>query len=73
MVEIKNLTKIYKLNKKQMAESHTKDPYKRAVDGLSLTAKPGEIYGLLGPNGAGKRQPCVVFQRSLNPQRGRFM
>ena len=42
MVEIKNLTKIYKLNKKQMAESHTKDPYKRAVDGLSLTAKPGE-------------------------------
>ncbi|MGZ5442704.1 MAG: ABC transporter ATP-binding protein [Thermoanaerobaculia bacterium] len=25
-----------------------------AVDGLSLTAPPGEIFGFLGPNGAGK-------------------
>lgn len=52
MIEIKHLTKIYKLNKKQMAESKTKNPYKTAVDDLCLTAKKGEIYGLLGPNGA---------------------
>ena len=26
----------------------------KAVDGINLTVKQGEIYGLLGPNGAGK-------------------
>ena len=57
MIEIKNLTKIYKLNKKQMKESKTTNPVKTAVNDLSLTAKPGEIYGLLGPNGA----PAVVI------------
>ena len=32
MIEVKNLTKIYKLNKKQMAEQKTKDSIKKAVD-----------------------------------------
>lgn len=54
MIEIKNLTKVFKLNKKQMKESKTKSNTKVAVDNLSLTANNGEIYGLLGPNGAGK-------------------
>ena len=26
----------------------------RAVDDLTMTVKPGEIFGFLGPNGAGK-------------------
>lgn len=42
MLEIKNLTKRY-------GESTVK-----AVDGLSISLKAGEIYGFLGPNGAGK-------------------
>jgi ABC-type multidrug transport system fused ATPase/permease subunit len=31
-----------------------------AVDGVSFTAQPGEIFGLLGPNGAGKPPPSAA-------------
>ncbi len=70
MIEIKNLTKIYKLNKKQMKESRTANPLKTAVDNLSLTAKPGEIYGLLGPNGAGKTTTLRCISTIIKPTGG---
>lgn len=70
MIEIKNLTKIYKLNKKQMMESKTKNPLKTAVDGLSLTAQEGEIYGLLGPNGAGKTTTLRCIATLIKPTEG---
>lgn len=70
MIEIRNLTKIYKLNKKQMAESGTKDPQKRAVNGLSLKAEKGEIYGLLGPNGAGKTTTLRCIATLIKPTEG---
>lgn len=70
MIEIKDLTKIYKLNKKQMAELRTKDPIKTAVDDLSLTARKGEIYGLLGPNGAGKTTTLRCIATIIKPTKG---
>lgn len=70
MIEIKNLVKVYKLNKKQMAESKTKDPQKTAVDHLCLTAKEGEIYGLLGPNGAGKTTTLRCIATLIRPTEG---
>lgn len=70
MIEIKNLTKIYKLNKKQMKESKTTNPLKTAVDELSLVAKPGEIYGLLGPNGAGKTTTLRCISTVIKPTKG---
>lgn len=70
MVEIKNLTKIYKLNKKQMKESKTKSSRKVAVDDVSLRAKKGEIYGLLGPNGAGKTTTLRCIATILKPTKG---
>ena len=42
-----------------------------AVDGLSLTVAPGEIYGLLGPNGAGKTTTLRVLAGILAPSGGR--
>ncbi len=64
MIEIKGLTKVFKLNKKQMAELKTKNPLKTAVDDVSFTARPGEIYGLLwGLTEPGRRPRSGVFPR----------
>lgn len=73
MIEIRNLTKVYKLNKKQMLESKTKNSIKTAVDNLSLTAKEGEIYGLLGPNGAGKTTTLRCIATLIKPTEGEIL
>src|ERR671917_2538028 len=42
----------------------------RAVDGISLTVEPGEIYGFLGPNGAGKSTTVLMLTTLLPPTSG---
>jgi sodium transport system ATP-binding protein len=42
-----------------------------AVDDLSFSVAPGEIYGLLGPNGAGKTTTLRVLAAILLPTSGR--
>lgn len=42
----------------------------RAVDGISLSVKPGEIYGFLGPNGAGKSTTVLMLTTLLPPTSG---
>src|SRR5215469_18378939 len=42
-----------------------------AVDGISLTARAGEIVGLLGPNGAGKTTTVGCICGLLTPSAGR--
>ncbi len=70
MIVINELTKIYKLSKRQMQKEKAKSSTKIAVDGISLTAKEGEIYGLLGPNGAGKTTTLRCIATLLNPTEG---
>jgi ABC-2 type transport system ATP-binding protein len=41
-----------------------------AVDRLSLTVRPGEIYGLLGSNGAGKTSTIKAIVGLLRPSAG---
>jgi sodium transport system ATP-binding protein len=41
-----------------------------AVDGVTFTAKPGEILGLLGPNGAGKTTTMRILCTVLKPTGG---
>jgi ABC-2 type transport system ATP-binding protein len=43
----------------------------RAVDGLDLQVRDGEIYGFLGPNGAGKTTVVRILTTLLRPTAGR--
>ncbi len=42
----------------------------RAVDGLSMTVRRGEVFGLLGPNGAGKTTTVETLEGYREPDSG---
>src|SRR6476646_10519233 len=42
----------------------------KALDGLTLRVRPGEIYGLLGPNGAGKTTLIRMLVGLVAPDSG---
>ncbi len=44
----------------------------RAVDGLNLQVRPGEMVGLVGPDGAGKTTAMRLLCGALNPTSGRI-
>ena len=45
----------------------------KAVDGVSFTARDGEITGLLGPNGAGKTTTLRMLYTLMTPDRGQVL
>ncbi len=60
MIEVQELVKTF--NKGKV----------RAVDGVSFSAKDGQITGLLGPNGAGKTTTLRMLYTLLPPETGRM-
>ena len=67
---VQNISKRFKLSKKQMKISGETNPVKIAVDDLSFKAYKGEIYGLLGPNGAGKTTTLRIVASLIKPDSG---
>ena len=61
MITVDNITKTF-VDKKRGTV--------RAVDGVSLEAHAGEIFGLLGPNGAGKTTLLRILATILAPTSG---
>jgi sodium transport system ATP-binding protein len=61
MIEARNLTKVF--HDKKRGEI-------RAVDDVSFTCRPGQIYGLLGANGAGKTTTLRLLATLLRPTSG---
>ena len=60
MIEFKNVSKSYKKGVK-------------AVDGLDLTVRDGEIFGFLGPNGAGKSTTIRMLTGILDIDEGAIL
>lgn len=56
MIQVKNITKTYGMNK--------------AVDNISFTAEEGEILGFLGPNGAGKSTTMNILTGYISSTSG---
>ena len=44
----------------------------RAVDGLNMTIRRGQLYGLIGPNGAGKTTVFNMLTGVYKPTEGEF-
>ncbi len=61
IVEIHKLIKVFPT---------TEGGEKRAVDDLSFTVEPGQIFGLLGPNGAGKTTTLRMLSGLVTPTSG---
>lgn len=61
-VEIQNLVKVFH-------PSFRGEPV-RAVDDVSITIEPGEVYGLIGPNGSGKSTTMKALLGLVAPTSG---
>lgn len=69
-IVVRNISKTFKLSRKQMKIDKTTSNLKVAVNGLSFTAYDGEIFGLLGPNGAGKTTTLRLISTLIKPDSG---
>lgn len=80
MVVVKNLRKVFRRNKTDLAKLRKENKKKGiheevgrdvvAVDRLSFTANDGEIFGLLGANGAGKTTSLRCISTLYKPLEG---
>ena len=77
MIEVKNLTKVFKIAKKEKGIwgsikglFNRKYIIKKALDDVSFTINDGDIVGYLGPNGAGKSTTIKIMCGILTPTSG---
>lgn len=66
MIEIENLTKIYKkkVEKKKIEV--------KALDNINFKIEKGDIFGIIGPNGAGKTTLLKIISTLIIPDEGRI-
>lgn len=76
VIEVKNLTKVFKTNKKYKGKEWFKHLFKRekivkeAVDDITFSVAEGEALAFIGPNGAGKSTTIKMLTGILYPTSG---
>ncbi|MCP5104614.1 MAG: ATP-binding cassette domain-containing protein [bacterium] len=70
MISVEQLSKRFKLSRKQKREHEAAGDTLMAVSGISFTSKPGRVFTLLGPNGAGKTTTLRMLATMLKPTSG---
>ncbi len=77
MIELKNITKTYKIVQRNAGlgnafKSYFKREYKevKALDDISFKINEGEMVGYIGPNGAGKSTTIKIMCGILTPDSG---
>jgi len=73
ILNVSNLSKTFKLSKKQQQLRNLKKPVLTAADNVSFKSYEGEVFGLLGPNGAGKTTTMRMIATLINPDSGDAM
>ena len=61
-IEVTDLEKVFK--------DFWRRPRAKAVNGISMSIQPGEVFGLLGPNGSGKSTTIKMLLGLLHPTSG---
>jgi len=64
LIEASHLTKVFR--------DFWRRPKVRAVNDISFTVQPGEVFGLLGPNGSGKSTTLKMLLGLLYPTSGQL-
>lgn len=72
-LEVKGISKRFKLSKKQQKTNKTSSEYLIALKDFSISLKEGEIYGLLGPNGAGKTTALRIISSLIKADEGEIL
>jgi len=77
MIEVKNLSKTFKVYKRNQGLGEAvKSLFNRryetiqALDNVSFNIEDGEMVGYIGPNGAGKSTTIKIMSGILNPDKG---
>lgn len=70
MIEVKSLTKIFKVPTEEKSIFGAKKIDSAAVDDLSFSLEKGKVLSLLGPNGCGKTTTLRMLAGMLEPSKG---